>query len=113
MAWADAAIPSLVALGFLASTGARPGPNHPTTRFITFMYNKLGVAGLLGLPVCSLTLEKVGYDTFCAYHGKDPYAERKKTGVNPYGDFPSGGSMLPSWSLIEVRKVPAETGEAS
>ena len=107
----DAAIPSLVVLGFLASTGSRPSPTHPTTRLVNYLYNKLGAKGLLMLPVCSLTMEKIGYDTFTAYHGRDIYEERRKSGKNPHGEFPSGGSALPSWSLIAVRKPKGEGEE--
>ena len=92
----DAAVPSLVALGFLASTGSRPGPNHPTTRFVVWLHSRIGIGGILALPVMSLTMEKVGYDTFNAYHGRDLQEERRRTGENPYGGFPSGGSALPS-----------------
>ena len=59
----------------------------------------VGVYGLFALPFLSLAMEKSIYDTVQAWQGLDPNvvpADR--------GGFPSGGSNLPSLSLIPVQK---------
>ena len=76
---------------------------HVAPKIITPLYNTLGIPGLLALPWAMLSGEKMCYDTFLAARGHDMYAERKRTGVNPHGEFPSGGAALPSFSLIETR----------
>lgn len=76
---------------------------HVAPKIITPLYNRFGIPGLLGLPWIMLGGEKACYDTFCAARGHDMYAERKRTGVNPHGEFPSGGAALPSFSFIETR----------
>jgi hypothetical protein len=72
-------------------------------RIIGPLYNRFGVPGILALPWGMLTIEKCAYDTFLAARGQDLNAEKKRTGVNPHGEFPSGGASLPSLSLIAVR----------
>lgn len=59
----------------------------------------VGVYGLFALPFLSLAMEKSIYDTVQSWQGLDPNvvpADR--------GGFPSGGSNLPSFSLIPVQK---------
>ena len=59
----------------------------------------VGVYGLFALPFLTLAMEKSIYDTVQAWQGLDPNvvpADR--------GGFPSGGSSLPSLSLIPVQK---------
>jgi len=59
----------------------------------------VGVYGLFALPFVTLAMEKSVYDTVQAWQGLDPNvvpADR--------GGFPSGGSSLPSFSLIAVQK---------
>jgi len=61
--------------------------------------SRVGGAGLLALPFCTLAMEKCVYDTVQAFQGIDP-------NVRPAdrGGFPSGGAALPSFSLIAVQK---------
>uniref|UniRef100_A0A7S1BXV3 Uncharacterized protein n=1 Tax=Corethron hystrix TaxID=216773 RepID=A0A7S1BXV3_9STRA len=64
----------------------------------------MGVYGFLALPFVTLAMEKSIYDTVQSIQGVDPNVI---TGGNR-GGFPSGGAMLPSFSLISVRKnIPA------
>ena len=72
---------------------------------VRFLYKKLGVPGIMALPWITLSLEKVSYDTLAAARGQDMYAEAQASSANsqPHGGFPSGGAMLPSWSLVPVR----------
>ena len=72
------------------------------SRFFYFVYQKFGPFGLLALPFVSLTSEKICYDTFQAFRGHDIYTTGPKDGAG--GGFPSGGSELPSFSLIPVQK---------
>ena len=74
-------------------------------RIIGPYYRAFGVTGVLALPFITLTLEKVGYDTFLAARGHDLEAENEKSGnskIGAHGEFPSGGAALPSFSLIPV-----------
>jgi hypothetical protein len=59
----------------------------------------VGVYGLLALPFCTLAMEKSVYDTVQAWQGLDPNVRPKDR-----GGFPSGGALLPSFSLIPVQK---------
>jgi hypothetical protein len=59
----------------------------------------VGVYGLLALPFMTLAMEKSIYDTVQAWQGLDPNLRPKDR-----GGFPSGGSALPSFSLIPVQK---------
>ena len=59
---------------------------------ITPLYRAFGVPGLVALPWVMLSLEKVAYDTFTAARGHDMYTEAQETGLNPHGEFPSGGA---------------------
>ena len=61
----------------------------------------VGVYGLLALPFCTLAMEKCIYDTCQAAQGIDPNVV---TDPNR-GGFPSGGSQLPSLSLLPVRRI--------
>ena len=72
-------------------------------RFFYFVYQKFGAPGLIFLPFFTLTCEKVCYDTFQAFRGHDIYTDGVKESVSR-GGFPSGGSGLPSFSLIAVRR---------
>lgn len=61
--------------------------------------SRIGPAGLLLLPFCTLGMEKSIYDTVQSAQGINPNfipADR--------GGFPSGGGQLPSFSLIPVQK---------
>lgn len=68
---------------------------------INVIYKRVGPAGLVFIPWVTLTLEKAGYDTWCAYHGSSIYDQ----GVRDPNDtgFPSGGASLPSFSLVQTR----------
>jgi hypothetical protein len=59
----------------------------------------LGAPGLLLLPFVTLAMEKSIYDTVQAAQGIDP-----NTRPADRGGFPSGGSELPSFSLIPVQR---------
>lgn len=59
----------------------------------------LGVYGLLALPFCTLGMEKCIYDTVQSAQGINPNVVPKNR-----GGFPSGGSQLPSFSLIPVQE---------
>jgi len=78
-------------------------------KIVGIVYNRVGAAGLLGIPFVSLTMEKSLYDTYCAYHGKSIY-EAEDASTPKHGGFPSGGSALPSLSLIVTR--PADEDRA-
>lgn len=75
-----------------------------TVRFVNYVYKRFGAAGLLCIPFCTMTFEKVCYDTVQAYRGYDIYTTGPREGAR--GGFPSGGSSLPSFSLIPVQKWP-------
>mmetsp|Transcript_32077 Transcript_32077/g.54100 ORF Transcript_32077/g.54100 Transcript_32077/m.54100 type:complete len:120 (-) Transcript_32077:1450-1809(-) len=79
-------------------------PQGFTVRFFTFFYNKFGPAGLIMVPFFTLSCEKICYDTFQAFRGHDIYTNGPAEGAR--GGFPSGGSGLPSFSLIPVQKWP-------
>ena len=70
-------------------------------RLIDVIYQRIGAAGLVGLPAVTLTMEKTCYDTYCAFHGHSIYDDKNPT---PNGGFPSGGAQLPSFSLIATRR---------
>ena len=72
-----------------------------TTRVVERMVKSpAGVYGLLALPFVTLGMEKSIYDTVQSWQGIDP-------NVRPAdrGGFPSGGALLPSFSLVPVQKV--------
>ena len=75
-----------------------------TVRLFTFFYDRFGLPGLLMVPFFTMSTEKVVYDTFQAYRGHDIYTNGPREGTG--AGFPSGGSLLPSFSLIAVRKQP-------
>ena len=59
-----------------------------------------GMYGIIAIPIVTLTMEKCIYDSVQSLQGIDPNvvpADR--------GGFPSGGSNLPSFSLISVQKT--------
>ena len=59
-----------------------------------------GLYGIIALPFLTLSMEKSIYDTVQSLQGIDPNivpADR--------GGFPSGGSNLPSFSLVPVQKT--------
>ena len=71
-------------------------------KIVEHVYKRFGGLGLLAIPFGSLTAEKSLYDTYCAYHGQSIYENH--TGAQ-HGGFPSGGSALPSLSLLKTRAV--------
>lgn len=72
-----------------------------TTRVVErVVKSPVGVYGLLALPFLTLGMEKSIYDTVQSWQGLDPNVVPKDR-----GGFPSGGSSLPSFSLIPVRKI--------
>jgi hypothetical protein len=74
-------------------------------RLFTFFYDRFGIPGLLMVPFFTMSCEKVAYDTFQALRGHDVYTSGPQEGAG--GGFPSGGSLLPSFSLISVQKQEA------
>ena len=80
-----------------------------TTRVVErVVKSPVGVYGLLALPFLTLGMEKSIYDTVQSWQGLDPNvvpADR--------GGFPSGGSALPSFSLIPVRKIARRLTQAA
>jgi hypothetical protein len=64
------------------------------------LYRNFGPVGLLGLPSVSIVIEKSIYDTLNSFCGTDPCVH---SGSYPK-TYPSGGYLLPSFSLVEVRK---------
>ena len=76
-------------------------------KIVGVVYSRFGAAGLLGIPFGSLTMEKSLYDTYCAYHGHSIY-EAADASKPKHGGFPSGGSALPSFSLLKTRNVAAD-----
>mmetsp|Transcript_14253 Transcript_14253/g.21740 ORF Transcript_14253/g.21740 Transcript_14253/m.21740 type:complete len:131 (+) Transcript_14253:124-516(+) len=60
---------------------------------------KIHPAGLLLIPFVTLTMEKCIYDTAQSFQGIDPNIKPADR-----GGFPSGGSDLPSFSLVPVSK---------
>ena len=77
-------------------------PPSIANRIFMYIYNKFGAAGLIAFPFLTLTTEKICYDTFQAFRGSDIYSHGPREGAR--GGFPSGGSELPSFSLIPVQK---------
>ena len=72
-----------------------------TTRVVErVVKSPVGVYGLLALPFLTLGMEKSIYDSVQSWQGLDPNVVPKDR-----GGFPSGGSSLPSFSLIPVRKI--------
>lgn len=71
---------------------------HP---MIHFLYRTVGVPGIMAMPWIMLSTEKCIYDSFLALRGVDQLADYEENGA-PHGGFPSGGSGLPSFSLVPV-----------
>jgi len=82
-----------------------------TLKFFTFIYERFGPAGLLLVPFITMSMEKVCYDTFQAYRGHDIYTTGPTEGAK--GGFPSGGSSLPSFSLIPIRSKSSSSSTPS
>jgi hypothetical protein len=61
-----------------------------------------GVYGLFAVPFIGLAMEKSFYDTALSLQGIDP-CQRAPDRQNE--GFPSGGHMLPSLSLLPVRRI--------
>lgn len=59
-----------------------------------------GFYAIFALPFLTLGMEKCVYDTAQAIQGIDP-----NTKPSDRGGFPSGGSSLPSFSLVPVQKT--------
>eukprot|EP00747_Dinoflagellata_sp_TGD_P183620 gnl/TRDRNA2_/TRDRNA2_38597_c0_seq1.p1 gnl/TRDRNA2_/TRDRNA2_38597_c0~~gnl/TRDRNA2_/TRDRNA2_38597_c0_seq1.p1 ORF type:complete len:116 (+),score=13.44 gnl/TRDRNA2_/TRDRNA2_38597_c0_seq1:101-448(+) len=60
-----------------------------------------GVYGFFAVPLCTLSMEKTIYDTVNAVQGIDPNEHpTRRAGEG----FPSGGHLLPSFSLVAVRR---------
>ena len=78
--------------------------NRDLVYLVSTIYKRVGPLGLLGIPFCTLAMEKTAYDTYTAYHGRSIYADAAKRNEPP-PQFPSGGAQLPSFSLIETRKL--------
>ena len=81
--------------------------NRDLVYLVSTIYKRVGPVGLLGIPFCTLAMEKTAYDTYTAYHGRAIYADAVKRNEPP-PQFPSGGAQLPSFSLIETRKLVAD-----
>ena len=81
--------------------------NRDLVYLVSTIYKRVGPLGLLGIPFCTLAMEKTAYDTYTAYHGRSIYADAAKKNEPP-PQFPSGGAQLPSFSLIETRKLVAD-----
>ena len=81
--------------------------NRDLVYLVSTIYKRVGPLGLLGIPFCTLAMEKTAYDTYTAYHGRSIYADAAKRNEPP-PQFPSGGAQLPSFSLIETRKLVAD-----
>ena len=81
--------------------------NRDLVYLVSTIYKRVGPLGLLGIPFCTLAMEKTAYDTYTAYHGRSICADAAKKNEPP-PQFPSGGAQLPSFSLIETRKLVAD-----
>ena len=81
--------------------------NRDLVYLVSTIYKRVGPLGLLGIPFCTLAMEKTAYDTYTAYHGRSIYADAAKKNEPP-PQFPAGGAQLPSFSLIETRKLVAD-----
>ena len=81
--------------------------NRDLVYLVSTIYKRVGPLGLLGIPFCTISMEKCAYDTYTAYHGRSIYADAAKRNEPP-PQFPSGGAQLPSFSLIETRKLVAD-----
>ena len=71
--------------------------NRDLVYLVSTIYKRVGPIGLLGIPFCTLAMEKTAYDTYTAYHGRSIYADAAKRNEPP-PQFPSGGAQLPSFS---------------
>ena len=98
--------PLYVAFGMIF--GVAPMLPHDSQKelawLVSTIYRRVGAGGLLAIPFCTLTMEKVAYDTYTAYWGKSIYEDTAGLEKKPVPQFPSGGSQLPSFSMIETRK---------
>ncbi len=44
--------------------------NRDLVYLVSTIYKRVGPLGLLGIPFCTLAMEKTAYDTYTAYHGR-------------------------------------------
>lgn len=65
----------------------------------------LGVHGLFAVPFIGVAMEKSFYDTALSLQGIDPNKLRED---RKHEGFPSGGHMLPSFSMVSIRERPIE-----
>ena len=82
--------------------------NRDLVYLVSTIYKRVGPLGLLGIPFCTLAMEKTAYDTYTRRTTGEVFMRtpRKRTSRRP--SFPSGGAQLPSFSLIETRKLVAD-----
>ena len=52
--------------------------NRDLVYLVSTIYKRVGPLGLLGIPFCTLAMEKTAYDTYTAYHGRSIYADAAK-----------------------------------
>ena len=71
-----------------------------TVKLFEAAYRSAGIPGLIGVPTVTLAMEKCVYDTVNCYQGKEKNAVPRGL-VGPV-TFPSGGHMLPSFSLLDT-----------
>ena len=103
-------LPLYIAFGLIF--GVAPMLPHSYNKdlvwLVSTIYKRVGPGGLLAIPFCTLTMEKVAYDTYTAYWGKSIYEDAAAAAKKPVPQFPSGGSQLPSFSVIETRKFASD-----
>ncbi|KAH8068605.1 hypothetical protein JL721_6459 [Aureococcus anophagefferens] len=103
-------LPLYIAFGLIF--GVAPMLPHSYNKdlvwLVSTIYKRVGPGGLLAIPFCTLTMEKVAYDTYTAYWGKSIYEDAAAAAKKPVPQFPSGGSQLPSFSVIETRKFSSD-----
>ena len=75
---------------------------------VKFVLRNFGVYGLFAVPFLGIALEKSFYDTAMCIQGIDP--NETKPGREGEG-FPSGGRLLPSFSIVPVMKRGTATAD--
>jgi hypothetical protein len=70
-------------------------------KFFMALYRLGGARLLIGITPLTISFEKCIYDTTNCFCGRDPNTH---TGNYPT-HYPSGGHMLPSFSLVQLRKI--------
>ena len=73
-----------------------------TEKILTVVYRRVGVFGFFFLPFITLGMEKSIYDTVQAMQGIEAHVDLDDG--ERVRSFPSGGSNLPSFSLVDVKK---------